>query len=997
MILIGGWLLPLTLSAIALRITLKTRREMLTWRKASNPTKPGHKDPAVSKDPQRTDPPPASKKTEPRSFLQESNLKPSSSVRNRKMRLGEKIAAYLPFDRSTGNNKTTQKLSTNSLEVFMGARLFAWIGGLAFFFAICFFVKYSFDNNLVPPWLRIALGYITSTALLGGGLFLNRKPYKITSHTLCGTGIVGLYAVTFAAHGIYQFGLFSPALTFFINALVTSGAILLAHRWGTQVVAALGMLGGFLTPQLLDVPSTSALFSYIALLNIGILIISIRQQWCWMTWATSLGTAFYLTFWVIQQPPLFPWGTAAAIMLPFGLIFMSAETWKQTVYPRQHSMRIALKIPSFASLGLCLYVIQNFPDIEMHAAWIACLILSIYLVLMWQSFNDSKGQHWASIQAGITFLVLSAWASHYAEPAMSVWIIGACLLFGLIQSAFLFIQLHQARSTPVSPWSLCTPLLTLCIVCIGILQSSVSSFATWTGVMLLDVIFLCLAFASGSLALILGTVALTMGIFGAWILSVPPGFDSISSMLIWIMLFCGLIMFTIQNAPRWIASLGRSMPERTLTGLKAVDSRRIESMQFWGQAYASVLPFFLLLGVIGHLELPTTHWIMVTSWLLSAMVCWNSRQSSWLAMAGLLSSLAVQYAWVIREWNTSTGHGILAWIVAHYLLFLISPFVIRFEQDRGKGAWITAALSGVGHFVLLHIWTEKKFDLSAPGLIPLAFACVTFFVLRNRWKAVSREIPEHRTVLAWFGGVTSLFITLIFPVQWNHEWLTIGWALEGAALIWIYRHIAHQGLIAWGVALLALSFVRLGLNPSILDYYPRGNFPILNWYLYTYALVIGSLLIGARTLESYTLKEKVKNLPAWLYGMAVFLTFILMNIEIADFFAKPGEGSLVFEFRGNIARDLCYSVAWSIFAFVLIAVGIARRLGGARKFGLGLFACTIFKVFMHDISHLDQLYRVGALVGIAVATMLASFLYQKYSKRLEQEVSSMKSETIESP
>ncbi|MDC0268207.1 DUF2339 domain-containing protein [bacterium] len=122
-------------------------------------------------------------------------MKPSSSVRNRKMRLGEKIAAYLPFDRSTGNNKTTQKLSTNSLEVFMGARLFAWIGGLAFFFAICFFVKYSFDNNLVPPWLRIALGYITSTALLGGGLFLNRKPYKITSHTLCGTGIVGLYAV----------------------------------------------------------------------------------------------------------------------------------------------------------------------------------------------------------------------------------------------------------------------------------------------------------------------------------------------------------------------------------------------------------------------------------------------------------------------------------------------------------------------------------------------------------------------------------------------------------------------------------------------------------------------------------------------------------------------------------------------------------------------------------------------------------------------------------
>src|SRR6266567_8917990 len=36
-------------------------------------------------------------------------------------------------------------------EQFMGAKLFAWIGGLALFLGIAFFVKYSFEHNLIPP------------------------------------------------------------------------------------------------------------------------------------------------------------------------------------------------------------------------------------------------------------------------------------------------------------------------------------------------------------------------------------------------------------------------------------------------------------------------------------------------------------------------------------------------------------------------------------------------------------------------------------------------------------------------------------------------------------------------------------------------------------------------------------------------------------------------------------------------------------------------------
>src|SRR5258708_4328060 len=54
-------------------------------------------------------------------------------------------------------------------EQFMGAKLFAWIGGLALFLGIAFFVKYSFEHNLIPPQLRIAIWVVVRSGLVFWG------------------------------------------------------------------------------------------------------------------------------------------------------------------------------------------------------------------------------------------------------------------------------------------------------------------------------------------------------------------------------------------------------------------------------------------------------------------------------------------------------------------------------------------------------------------------------------------------------------------------------------------------------------------------------------------------------------------------------------------------------------------------------------------------------------------------------------------------------------
>jgi len=75
---------------------------------------------------------------------------------------------------------------------------------------------------------------------------------------------------------------------------------------------------------------------------------------------------------------------------------------------------------------------------------------------------------------------------------------------------------------------------------------------------------------------------------------------------------------------------------------------------------------------------------------------------------------------------------------------------------------------------------------------------------------------------------------------------------------------------------------------------------------------------------------------------------------------------------------MTYSIAWALFALVLLVVGIARRLRAPRYAGLGLLGVTIIKLFLHDLARLQQLYRIGAFVAVAIIAMLASFAYQRF-------------------
>src|SRR6266480_3189622 len=220
-------------------------------------------------------------------------------------------------------------------EQFMGAKLFAWIGGLALFLGVAFFVKYSFEHNLISPELRVAIGFVVGASLVIGGLLLKRKENAVTAQTLCATGILVLYAVTFAGRAYYHFAFFGLIPTFLLMTLITAIAFLLAVRLNAIIVAVLGIAGGFLTPILLSTNQDNplGLFGYIALLDIGLLALALRQRWNALPILGAIGTALMQFAWVgaFFVPEKYFAGNRVlifmAVFVGFQALFLAATAW----------------------------------------------------------------------------------------------------------------------------------------------------------------------------------------------------------------------------------------------------------------------------------------------------------------------------------------------------------------------------------------------------------------------------------------------------------------------------------------------------------------------------------------------------------------------------------------------------------------------------------------------------------------------------------------------
>ena len=393
-------------------------------------------------------------------------------------------------------------------------------------------------------------------------------------------------------------------------------------------------------------------------------------------------------------------------------------------------------------------------------------------------------------------------------------------------------------------------------------------------------------------------------------------------------------------------------------------------------AAGTVTPFVLLVILLERIELanPTPIFLvgLILSAILLAAAIW--KRADWLAGAALLGIALLELSWQADRFSSGQAIPALVWYGLFLVLFVVFPFCSA-EKEKAR-SWAISALAQVLQFWLVYEVVRRAFPNDWMGLLPALFilpGAIGVWALRKIYRA---DPATGDARLAWQGGALLLFVSLVFPLQFDREWITLGWALEGLALLWLFGRLPHRGLRLVAVILLCAAFARLALNPAVFEYHKRSGTRIWNWYLYAYGVTSFCLLAGARLFARSPGKSIARFGPALLGSLGTVLVFLLLNIEIADFFSIGP--TLTFSFSGNFARDMTYSIAWALFALGLIIVGMRIKQRAARYAGVALLGLTLAKLFLHDLNDLDELYRIGAFVGVAIILIAASFIYQRF-------------------
>jgi hypothetical protein len=884
-------------------------------------------------------------------------------------------------------------------EQFMGVKGFAWVGGFALFMGVAFFIKYSFDNNLIPPELRVAIGFLVGLSLLVGGVVMSRRNFPTLSQTLCATGVVILYAVTFSCRAFYHFPFFGPLATFLFMVLITATAFLLAARLNAMVVAILGMLGGFLTPILLSTGEDNpwGLFGYIAVLDIGLVIVALNRRWHFLFALAALGTAIMQIGWAakfFESGKYFEGNKifiALAVLAGFNALWLAANwlaKWRGQINQWLSGSAFCLVLVAYAFTAWFL----EFPPLAQRPWLLFSFVFLIDIIAIGVTLADETLLLAQSISGAVVFCLLAFWTAMSLSNDLLNAALAFYLIFAVLHTVWP-VLLQRWRGTATPAWiNHFFPIFALALVLVPIFKLSEVSFVVWPFILLVDLLAIALAVLTTTLLPVLAVLLLTLAATGALIFKVPADLTGLPTSFF---VLAAFVVFFVA-ASTWLVKKFR--PEALKSGVHfGNDLTAPEDLAAILPACSVVLPFLLLIMATMRLPLYDPSPVFGLALLLIVLLLGVTKLFSldWMPAIGLISVTALQCTWHFNRLNPANPaeplNLILIWYLVFFAAFAVFPFIFLRQFENKIIPWAAAAMAGPPQFFLIYRLVKLAWPNQFMGLLPAAFAIPGLLSLVIVLKRISPGNPSRVAQVAWFGGVALFFITLIFPVQFDRQWITIGWALEGAALLWLFHRVPHPGLRLVGVGLLTAAFVRLTLNPAVFEYHSRAAVPIFNWFLYAYGIVTVSLVVGAKLLAPPRNMVLKVNAPPILSGFAVVLAFLLLNIEIADYFSAPGS-TLTFEFSGNFARDMTYSIAWALFALALLVYGILKNISVARYAAMGLLCVTLIKLFFHDLAQLAQLYRIVAFITVAAVAMLASFAYQKFYSAAAKKVE-VKNET----
>ena len=858
------------------------------------------------------------------------------------------------------------KLKRIDWEQWVGVRGAAVLGACVLGLAGILFLQYSIERGLLSPEIRVALSSLLGAAAVAGSEWLRKKNYSRQADAMAGGGIVVLYAAAWAAHVLY--GLIGDSVSFVLMALITLLCGYLSWRRRALSTALLGLIGGFLTPLLLstgqDRPIT--LFAYLLILNIGLYAAARARDWPLLSALAMAATVFYQTVWILGRMGAGQSGlglTILGVFAAFYFLTVLRQSRRETGALEKFTGVAGIATP----LGLTAYFASS-AELSPHLFPLAALLALLSLASV-RLGREPGMEILPFLAAAADVGIMIAWTNQATFDSARSWefALAAILLAAVFHGPWEWFR----RGGGAEERSLGIPALCSAggLILLLIPTQSFSmppAFAAWlTALTVLGLLAIRQDYLRGRVR---GAwaAALAVGAGFATAIARPPldGEPSRSWLYILGLVYCAALLLPgslTADRPRQKALLraGALAPAALLAG-------------FFLRANDPYVPGLFFLTIALFLG------------ILMAIAAEQLENGGVLTAAAFLVA-AVQWSWAVKQSHDAPAAGPLLLMFAGVLFFTAWPLFFSGLREN-RWALRASALAGPFGFGAAYGFFRGAFGADFLAALPLALAAVSAAALRifRNFPNVSPAARQHGTV--WYAAAALSFIAIAIPLQLQKEWELIGWALQGAALIQLWRKLDHPGLKYFALSLLALVTLRL-LLPDAWDFHPHSGRPVLNWLMYAYLVPAAALIAGAVGLRASEV-ERARQAESFLYragrpvgaglcGLAsILVIFAWINLTVLDVFSTGRQ--IEFGFERTAARDLTLSLAWAIYALILLAVGFRTRIRSLRWISLLFLLITIGKVFLYDLGELEDLYRVASLLGLALSLILVSLAYQRF-------------------
>lgn len=306
-----------------------------------------------------------------------------------------------------------------------GSRWLGKIGVFAIVLGVSFFLKWAFDNNIIGPMGRIVLGILGGAVMVTIGQFL-RKKYAGYSDIVSGGGIAVLYLSIFSAYAFYQF--IGQGTAMILMLFITALSVTLSVIGGTQQLAVLGVVGGFVTPLLLSTGKNElvSLMSYLVILDLGVLGVAIFKKWGRLNLLGFIGTALLFFGWFARFYTQEQLALTFLFLTVFFLIYLVAGIVHNILWGKDSTSE-ELVLVTFvpAGYGLMSYVILD-PQYHGIMGFFMLVLSLFYFAVAFVSYRINQNDKLLNLYLpGIAIIFLTV-----AMPLQfgGVWVTIAWLL-----------------------------------------------------------------------------------------------------------------------------------------------------------------------------------------------------------------------------------------------------------------------------------------------------------------------------------------------------------------------------------------------------------------------------------------------------------------------------------------------------------------------------------------------------------------------------------------